>query len=140
MKNLKYLLLFFAILGVSLTSCKKDDDDPSFEEQVEGQWFVTRIAYENCDNPIYDEVMALPSNCDSDNCIRFTFSDDGTLEIYYKEEGDIEVSSGTYNGDEDSFTMCNDGDCVTGTMDIDDDEAVFTYREDGCDVSFTFRR
>ena len=140
MKTLKFLLFCFVLLSISFSSCKKDDDDPSFEDQLDGVWFVTLIAYDNCDNPMYNEMMALPSNCDSDNCIRFTFNDDGTLEIYFKEEGDVDVSNGTYNGDEDSFTMCNDGDCVTGTMDIDGNEAKFTYREDDCDASFTFRK
>ena len=139
MKNLKYLFLFVAVVSLSLSSCKKDDD-PSFEEQLVGVWFATQVAYTNCDEPMYNETIAFPSNCDSENCIRFTFEDDGILGLYFKEDGDIEQSSGTYSGDEDAFTMCNDGDCVTGTMDIDGDTAIFSYEEDGCDATFTFKR
>lgn len=134
-------LLFFLFLGTCLLfSCNKDDDEKSFEDRISGVWYVTLWEYTNCPDPDDNERQSLPGNCDSTECLRFTFTDDGGLTVYYFEDGDSGEDSGSYSGDEDAITMCIDGDCVSGTMEFDDDKAIFRYEEDGCDVSFTFTR
>lgn len=140
MKNFRLLMVLFVLTGLTFVACDKDDDDPTFEEQIAGEWYAVKIEYANCDNPMYNEVITLPSTCDTDNCLRFTFEDDGVLSAYYNEDGDIEESEGSYEGDENSFTICIDGECVTGSMEVDDDEATFMYEEDDCDVTIEFKR
>lgn len=139
MKNLIHYLLFALVGIVIVTSCKKDKD-PSFEELLEGTWYVVQAEYMNCMDTSYNEIINLPGNCDGERCIQFVFTDDGLITANLKEDGDDEFTNGTYTGDEDSFTMCLDGDCVTGTMDIDDNVALFKFEEDDCDVIFTYRK
>ena len=139
MKSMKYLILLLGVICISLSSCKKDDD-PSFEDQVQGVWYITLLEFSNCPDPDDNDTVSLPASCNGQMCLRFTFEDDGVLRAYQKYEQDEEESIGSYSGDEDAFTICAFGDCITGNMEINGDLAILTFLLDDCNVAYTFRR
>ena len=140
MKFSKFLLFFLFLGTCLLVSCNKDEDEASFEDRIKGVWYVTLLEYSNCPDADDNGSQSLPGNCDSTECLRFTFSDDGVLAVYYFEDGDSGEDPGSYSGDEDALTLCIAGDCVSGTMEFDGNKSIFVYEEDGCDVTITFSR
>lgn len=132
---MRIIITSLLLAVILLSGCKKDEK--SFEDRLVGLWYVILVQYENCDDPDDNGTYNYPSSCNGPMCVTFEYNSDGTMVITSKEDNDTEVSNGTWSGTKDNFTMCNDGDCITGTIDISGSSAEFVYKdEDNCDATF----
>lgn len=132
-------LLFIILLGFTLSSCSKDDG-PTFDELILGEWYITQVTFVDCEDPDDNTSVSLPTNCNGQRCIRLTFQENGIAQTYSKDDSFIQESNGSYSGDENVFTLCENSDCVTGTMDIDGDRAIFNFRLFECNATYVFNR
>jgi len=139
---LKKILFASLVLATVISSCSKDDEK-SFGEKVDGQWNIIEFDYVNCTDPMDDETFTISTDCTNSECQLFKFDENGTIIIETYEQGQLEESdSGTWRGDEESLTLCIDGECETGSVEFDGDRMVMTFpmAEDGCDIILTFVR
>ena len=134
MKKLAFYLLALTI--VSFSSCSKDDDDNNFKDDLVGVWYVTSQVTVNCDDPADNETLTFDDNCDSGNCLVLEFTEDNEVTITIMDQGLSLTFNGTWDGDADDFELCILGDCDSGDMDIDGNNAtLYAESEDGCQTT-----
>ncbi len=125
--NFKFSILFFALVTITLFSCK--DDDPS----LEGSYTTTSIVTTGCNEPqdngtdtygengLCETLSSTIEECEVEK-INFTNGVVTVTTNYYVNgvlaPAETEVINGTYVVDGDNITLTIDGDITTGTLSI----------------------
>jgi len=137
-------LLFFA-LGLCIFASCGDDDKPS--DQVLGTWNLDSVEFSDCDDSINNDLeiygdASCEDNGGEEECenVTFTFTAPGTLVsvFTYTVDGEVdetETSNGTYSfssSDDDELTICQFGDCITGTVSFSGSSMTLVGMDEGC--------
>ena len=138
MKNL--ILIFISFSCLFLSCGEAEDNTPTFEEMVIGDWNINSFVI-NCDNPDYNEPIAFANEngCVEifgiSSCITMSFRSDGTAEL---REESLEFNYGVYefsyelDVENSALHLCNEqyGDC--STFIFRDGQIYDDQDEDGC--------
>lgn len=127
MKNRIYtLLLLVSIIGV-LSSCKKDEVDPTIA--LIGTWQYYSEGIINCDNPNINRPF-IPFNCTGDSCTYLIFKDNCKIETAgkYPSEGGWKIIDGKISWCDLECTYCET-----------DPEKIIEYSITGNVLTFSFK-
>ncbi|MFB9121425.1 lipocalin family protein [Bergeyella porcorum] len=138
-------LILFSMATLSLTACKRDDDNTTAEPSIVGTWNSSKyVIYSGKDKSILKEEPA--TACDAKDTMIFT-SDKKVSDTYYTESNGTCVENGTdagtysYDATTKKLIFHWSGNTTPGTVDVlkltekefefvDED---FDYNNDGVD-------
>ncbi len=136
MKYPLYLLSFTFIVCVAIFSSCGDDEKP---DALFATWALTSESATNCDDPLdnYSETYT----CTANECIKATFTSNGTVTLEVTDSGSKVTFSGTFTRNGNQITLCFFGDCETMNFSISGTTLTFTYEDGfGCNVSETYTK
>ena len=140
MENKSIGLFILTLILFCAFSCSKDSSNDFSAEMIQGTWFLIELE-RDCPGTVDDDSDSYDAHCNSSNCFRWTFNNDGTVELVEIYGTSIESLAGTWSDKNGQLEVCVDGDCQTISVDIDDDEMTWDYvDEDSCEVTFDFVR
>lgn len=141
---MKQIVLFsMSILIISLIGCNKKELEDNRTEII-GTWIANFETFSGCDDPGPGMDIQREVSCTDNDCITYTFQDDGVYFAEFTVEGDNFGEQGTYSLDIDEITLCieDDGEniCNGGDYDVSGLSLSFSFvdPETGCTVFRTF--
>lgn len=95
------LLWTLSIILVSLSACSEEEEEPTIQYDLVGEWIVSSIRIEECDNPTLNEANNNP--CPTSNCQTWEFRADSTYVI--TRNGQV-LNEGPFSTTGDELIMC----------------------------------
>ncbi len=132
MKNTKILILLIISLTITISSCEKDEDEPTKKEILsDGMW--TGISIISYIDGVLDETISITD-------YKFDFKTDGSLDFFVSN---ILEETGTWsiNSDNTIITAYIEGETMLWSINtLVDESLVFSFATDNCEDVFTFER
>ena len=124
---------------ISISSCGSDDPDNIVDPALVGVWKAVSLVYSNCEN---EEQNSSLTNmvCTTFECIEFTFDDEAKYISKTIFDSSVRSVDGTYSASEGSLTITTGTATSIGTYSIVNDQLIYTYEENDCDVELTMNR
>ena len=134
--------MLLALIGCAIGSCSGEDGE------ITGTYNLTKISSANCDDPLENLTFDFASDggCTDFGGIEIcgqgtiTINEDMTfvVSLTLTTDGDSisETINGSYTDNGDSITICDGGECGTGTFSGDRIMLTFPDKDTGCDLSY----
>lgn len=132
----------FALMALIVISSCGSDDSPEVnvvDPALVGVWKAVSIISSNCEN---EELNSSETNmvCTSFECIQFTFDAES---IYIGKtifDSKSFLVDGTYSASEGILTITSGNEVLTGNYTVANNQLVYTYEANNCDVELTMNK
>lgn len=138
---MKKVYVFALMALIAISSCGSDDSSEVkvVDPALVGVWKAVSLVYSNCE--IEEQNSSLTNMvCTTFECIEFTFDDESKYISKTIFDSVVRSVDGTYSASEGRLTITTGTDTNTGTYSIVNDQLIYTYEANDCDVELTMNR
>ncbi len=147
--NFKFSILFFALVTVTLFSCKDDDDT---NKSIEGTWKTNSLTIESCSTIALNGTTTYGTNgacvtnaasqdvCEVETWVfnNGTVTRNKTFTVDGVADATLDVATtGTYAIDGDDLTITISGDVIRGNATITDTTLSVASNDTGCTLALS---
>ena len=136
---MKKVYVFALVILIAISSCGSDDPENVVDPALVGVWKAVSLVYSNCE--IEEQNSSLTNMvCTTFECIEFTFDDESKYISKTIFDSVVRSVDGTYSASEGRLTITTGTDTNTGAYSIVNDQLIYTYEANDCDVELTMIR